>query len=91
MIERKTALEQPELHRSGILGIKIAKLLVDNGVEIDCQWHRTSIEAGADVNAQICAVNAHLEVMGYPALSQADVDFIISCRAILDSRMAEPQ
>lgn len=86
MIERKSALEQPEIHRSGNLGVKIAKLLVENGTEIDCQWHRTSIPLEGDVTAQMAAVNANLAELGYPALSSEDLDLIAQCHALMVSR-----
>ena len=60
MIERQTKLDQPEIHRSGSLGVKIAIVLVDGGQEIDCKWHRTSIPADIDPAAQMAAVNEHL-------------------------------
>lgn len=86
MIERKTALEQPEINRSGMLGIKIAKLLVENGKELDCQWHRTSLPLGGDPVAQMAAVNEHLISMGYPALPQADIDLVVQCHALIVQR-----
>ena len=88
MIERKSALEQPEIHRSGNLGVKIAKLLVDDGKEIDCQWHRTSIPIDGDVKAQISAVNANLVELGYPALSAEDISLIQQAHALMVARYA---
>lgn len=91
MIERKTVLEQPEIHRSGNLGVKIAKLMVEDGNELDCQWHRTSIPFDADPVAQMDAVNSHLVSMGYPALPQADIDFVVQCHALMVQRYVEQQ
>lgn len=90
MIERKTVLEQPELNRSGVLGVKIALLLIDNGIEIDCKWHRTSIPLEVDPVAQMAAVNAQLEMMEppVPPISKADIDFIVQCRGLLTQRYA---
>lgn len=89
MIERKTVLEQPELHRSGILGVKLAFLLIENGVEIDCKWHRTAIPADIDPTQQMAAVNAHLAIMEppMPPVSQADIDCIVQCHALLKQCM----
>lgn len=89
MIERKTVLEQPELHRSGVLGIKIAKLLVENGVEISCEWHRTPIPGDVDPQAQMNAVNEHLVSMVLPAIPQSEIDFVIQCHEMLKQRMAQ--
>lgn len=86
MIERKTLLEQPEIHRSGNLGIKIAKLLVEDGNELDCQWHRTSVPIDADPVTQMAAVSEHLVSMGYPALIQVDIDLVVQCHALMVQR-----
>lgn len=83
MIERQTKLDQPEIHRSGSLGVKIAILLVDDGQEIDCKWHRTSIPADVDPQAQMDAVNQHLLSMGYPAVSQGDIDCVVAAHTLM--------
>lgn len=92
MIERKTVLEQPEAHRSGVLGVKIAFLLIENDVEIDCKWHRTSIPADIDPIAQMTAVNAHLAIMDppMPPVSQGDIDFIAQCHALMVQKYGLP-
>lgn len=90
MIERKTVLEQPELNASGVLGVKLAFLLVEDGKELDRKWHRTSIPVDADPAQQMAAVNAHLAIMDQPMpqVSQADIDFVVQCHALLKQRMA---
>lgn len=87
MIERKTVLEQPEPHRSGVLGVKIAILMVEDGVEIDCKWHRTSIPADIDPQSQMDQVNAHFGAMGLPELPQAEIDFVVQCHTLLKQKM----
>jgi len=87
MITRKTVLEQPEPHRSGVLGVKIAILMVEDGVDIDCKWHRTSIPVDIDPQVQMDAVNAHLVSMGLPELPQTDIDFIVQCHDLLKQKM----
>ncbi len=88
MIERIAVLEQAELHRSGMLGVKIAILLVENGAEIDCRWHRTAIDLNGDVQAQMDAVNEHLASMdpAVPAVSQADIDHLKNCHDLIKAR-----
>lgn len=86
MIERKTVLEQSELHRSGVLGVKIAILMIEGGMEIDCKWHRTSVPADVDPQAQMEVVNAHLVSMGLPELPQADIDFAAKCHDLLKQK-----
>lgn len=94
MIERKTVLDQPEPNcQTGILGVRIAFLLVENGVELDRKWHRTAIPIDFDPAQQMAAVNAHLAIMEppMPPVSQTDIDFVVQCHALLQQRMAEPQ
>lgn len=88
MIERKTVLDQPELHRSGLLQIRIALLLVEEGVELSCNYHRTAIELDGDAQQQMDFVNAHLAVMEppMPPLPQDEIDFIKECHELLKSR-----
>lgn len=86
MIERKTILDQPELHRSGVLGVRIAKLLIENGVEISCEWHRTSIPPDVNPHEQMAAVNSHLVEMGLPPLLQEDIDTVVACHTLLAER-----
>lgn len=86
MIERKTALEQLEPNfQTGVLGVKIAFLLVENDKELDRKWHRTAIPVDVDPAQQMTAVNAHLAIMDppMPTLSQADIDFVVQCHALL--------
>lgn len=64
MIQRKTILDQIEITRSGRIQLRFALLLVEDDVELDCKWHRTAIEPGGDVDAQIALVNEHLQAMG---------------------------
>lgn len=83
MIQRNAVLEQPELNRAGFLGVKIAKLLVEGDVELDAQWHRTSIPIDGDPSAQMAAVNESLAALGYNRLSQSDIEIVIKCHALL--------
>ena len=88
MIERKTLVEQPELHRSGLMMIKIALLLVEDNTEISCNWHRTAVGLDGDAQQQMDFVNAHLAMMEppMPPVSQEDIDFIKACHELLKSR-----
>lgn len=91
MIERKTVLDQPELHRSGLLQIRIALTMVEDGIELSSSWHRTAIELDGDVQATMDLVNAHLAAMvpPMPPLPQSDIDFISDCHALQKRRFAE--
>ena len=63
MIEQQTIIDQIEIVRNGAVQIRFGLLVVENGVEIAHQWHRTLVEPGGDVDAQIAAVNTHLVQM----------------------------
>jgi hypothetical protein len=73
MIEKRTILDQIEITRGGILQIRFGLLLVEDGKEIDCKWHRTSVEPGGSVDAQIAAVNEDLTARGNKPVDQAAV------------------
>lgn len=74
MFQRKTVVDQIEITRSGAIQVRFGLLLVEDGIEIDCKWHRTAIAPGGDVDAQISAVNAHLVQMGKEPAGSADID-----------------
>lgn len=78
MIEKRTVVDQIEIARSGYVQIRFGLLLVDDGNEINCKWHRTAIEPGGNVDAQIAVVNSHLAAMGKSPVGQADIDRIKS-------------
>ncbi len=60
MIEKQTVIDQIEITRENFVQIRFGLLLVEDGKEINCQWHRTAIEPGGDVDAMIAAVNADI-------------------------------
>lgn len=73
MIEKKTVLDQIEITSSGAIQIRIGLLLVEDGNVIDTKWHRSAIEPGGDIDAQMSAVNAHLEQMGKLPVGAEDI------------------
>ena len=75
MIAKQTVVDQIEVNRNGTIQIRIALELVENGAVLNHKWHRTAIEAGGDVDAQIAAVNAHItsEPMNEQPVSAADI------------------
>lgn len=64
MIEKKTVVNQIEVTENGHIQIRFAVQLVEDGRVLDSKWHRTTVEPGGDVDAQIAAVNLHLLAMG---------------------------
>jgi hypothetical protein len=75
-IEKRTVVDQIEATRNGTVQVRFGLVLVENGAEIDCKWHRTAIEPGGSVDAQIAAVNVDLARSKYPAITPSDIDRI---------------
>lgn len=85
MIEHKTVVDAVEVSRNGTVQVRIALLLVEDGVELDCKWHRTALNVDSDVSVQFDAVNTHLESMGKQPVSMSDVDFVRSLHLVYKS------
>lgn len=78
MIERKSVVDQVELNRNGGTGVRIGLLLVEDGNQLDCKWHRTYIPSDIDPALQMGAVNEHLQMMGMALVSDEDIARVIS-------------
>lgn len=85
MIEKKTIVDQIEVTRNGTVQIRFGLLLLEDGKEIDCKWHRTSIEPGGDVDAQIAAVNGHLGQLGRMQVDQGGLERVYAVVSIAHS------
>lgn len=70
-MELRTIIDQIEVRPgSGDVQVRFLKQVVNNGGTVVVQEpHRTRFVAGGDVDAQMAAVNQHLEAMGYPAVT----------------------
>lgn len=49
---------------NGTLQVRIALQKIEAGEIVETKWHRTAIEPGGDVDAQMAVVNQHLSKMG---------------------------
>lgn len=75
MIEKKTILNRGEIDfETNIIGVRLAKIIVEDGVELSREWHRTSIEPGADIDSQLIAINAHLASMNNAEIDTTEID-----------------
>ena len=85
MISKNTVVDQIEVIRNGIIQVRIALEFVENGVVLSSRWHRTAIEVGGDVDAQMAAVNAHItsEPMNEQPVSAADIARIKAVQAVI--------
>lgn len=61
MLEKKTIIDQIEITRDGTIQIRMGLLVLDDGVELSCHWHRTAVEPGGTIDTQLNAVDAHLQ------------------------------
>lgn len=75
MIEKKTTVDQIEVRDSSVQ-IRFGLLLVDGDTELQSKWHRTAVEQGGNIDAQIAAVNEHLAQMGYGPVPGSGVERI---------------
>jgi hypothetical protein len=60
VITKQTIIDQIEITRYGSIQIRFAKVVVEDDQVLVSEYHRTSIEPGGDIQAQMDAVNAHL-------------------------------
>lgn len=74
MIEKRTIVDQIEITRDKTIQIRFGLLLLEDGIELSCQWHRTAIEPGISVDTQIAAVNNHLQQMGKSTVPPTELD-----------------
>ena len=68
---KQLIIDQIEVTKNGTIQIRMHKLSSDGDMLGN---HRTAIEPGGDIDAQIAAVNAHMGSEGYAAIPQKDVD-----------------
>lgn len=83
---RKTMVDQIEILEDGTAQIRMRKVIIgDDGEEEISENHRTTVEPGGDISAQIRAVHDHLarpEMGAFPPMTNADVQWTQSvCKA----------
>lgn len=83
MITKRTVVDQIEVTRANTIQARIALELLEDDVVISSKWHRTCVEAGGDVTAQMDAVNNHLLSMKEMPVSDADIAKIKAVQAAL--------
>lgn len=76
MIEKKTIVSQTMIDEYGNMLIQLSLLVVEDGVEIAREYHRTSIPPDTAPALQMGAVNDHLSAMGKSPVSAGELSFI---------------
>ena len=67
MITKRVVIDQREITASGIIQVRFRKEIVEDGVVLSFEYHRTSLRPGDDLDKQMEWVNNHLQQMGFPA------------------------
>jgi len=63
MLEKRTVLNKREILRDGTIHLQFCKEIIDGGVVISSEYHRTAIEPGIDVDFALGEVDKHLASM----------------------------
>lgn len=93
MLEKKTFVDQITVDEFGTLLIRYKKAIVEDGKVTKYEYHRTSVMPGDSVDAQMDAVDNHLEAMGEarPALSERALPKAIAAIAHTPEKIAARQ
>lgn len=76
---RIAVINQREINENGVILVRIAKRIVENGEVISSQWHRCSIAPGENIESVIANVDANLTEMGFgPVASWAAVRALVT-------------
>ena len=67
-VQHRTDLNQIEITEDSRLQIRFALVLFDGETVYSRDWHRTAVEQGGDIDAQVAIVNVHLAEMGRAAV-----------------------
>lgn len=68
-MQARTVIDQIEVRPNGDVQVRFSKELVNGEVVMHREWHRTRFLPGESVDAQMAAVNQHLQEMGYPPVA----------------------
>ena len=72
-IYKRTKVNQIEITESGVVQVRIALQIIEGGNVVSNKWHRTAISPDGDVDAQMAAVNVHLNQMNEQPVSAEDI------------------
>lgn len=73
MVLKRTTMDQLRSNPTGHINIRFRKELIEQGVVLSSEYHRTSVDCGEDIDLQISAVNAHLAVLGDDPIKVSDI------------------
>lgn len=70
---KRVIVDQIEIARDGHIQIRLKKQIIDGAETFDLGYHRTIVEVGGNVDAQVATLNAHLAQMGFPAIQAEEI------------------
>lgn len=80
MLVRKSLVNKIEHCRTGEILVQFSIVIEEDGKEIAHEYHRVCIPQAANEQEQMQHIQAHFPTIGYPLLSEADVNWVIeSC------------
>ncbi len=68
-LERKTLVDQVEIRRDGTIQVRLLKAIVDGDTIVASEYHRLSLEPGAQLEVAAKVVNDSLATMGAAVVS----------------------
>lgn len=81
MIVRTTVIDQIEKSRDGNVGVRIALMIIDEGVELAKRWHRVVMRPQDDTASLVQEINSNLIELGESPLTSGDVEMLTQERA----------
>jgi hypothetical protein len=74
MMSAETVLDRIEINTGdGSVSVRLQKRVRNGDAVLSSEPHRTLFTPESDVDGTIALVNAHLEAMGFPAVSAPDI------------------
>lgn len=73
---KQIVLNQITLCADGSIGLQWLKQIIDEGQVASTAPHRSVIEFDGIVEDQMAVVSEHLQSLGYPAISQDQIDLV---------------
>jgi hypothetical protein len=86
MITKRTIIDQLEISRDGVIQMRFAKLIEDDGVELARGLHRAALAPGADLGQLIAAVNENLDQLGAGRIDLDDLAIMPALVALVHGR-----
>lgn len=74
MISKRTVVKDVTVTEAGTLEVRMEKQVVEDGVVISKEYHRTTVAPDTDAGDQMAVVNLHLKAMGCVKVEDHEID-----------------